>query len=842
MGRAACAACVPCVLVALIAAACHDLPDLGTCGNGIIEEANGEACDDGLDSDTCTPRCELRCTAEPAGEAYVEVATAELPLRDTAAVYCPGARYRCGTDGICRAPSGRFEPPAAALPFDVEGSPVLGDVDNDGLLDLVGTSATNIYIRFASTEGAPLGDAVVQDAPSSDAPFVIFNPRPDDRDPMQAHLRIAVPTEGLALLRSDGERFTSELELPIPVTETFGLVVRDPDPAYGDVAITVERASRTSDIEVQRIEVPSPRGNNAPIVPKVDLPSCGPAAAEPWRTVRIEAVAADRRAFVIVTRRDGPDPAAEPWRVCRYTHAGASWARDEITLAAPAPSTAVLANLDADPCLELAVRGDGPGLSMVDAAGAGCAFLAAALPLPIAEGPADNAALLAAGPIVAGGLDELVLDGGVYRACAGAEDCGGVAPGTFVRAAAPTEARWSAAAVTDLNRDGALDVVAARALRPDVDVVRGGAAPNVYRADTSAPVVDLVAGDFDGDRLGDVAMVERSPMFERIVVLFGTQEAIVAAPRAIASISGALRLNRFSVVRWIPSRRGADGIDDLLVVDEAGELAGLLVGDAARLMTSPRFAPSADGRSFAGVAAGPFADPMGGVEVLALAGERALLYNVLGTEWAGPMDGIPVASMLRAPIANLRDGPGRALAASRGAGERDVVVFSVRGAFTSCAGTAAGEPVELRGIDIDGDGIDEVAVLFEDASGQRSLQMFRSAGCPLEPVLADVLEGCVDVANAGGHLVAICRPPAGAPMSQAARDVFTITSAGGRFERSPAPIAQVDGSGRFLTAGDYDGDGVLDVAIGVHRVSAVGVQLLRQCPAHDTRTCPEPED
>jgi len=31
-------------------AACHDLPDLGSCGNRIVEQANGEACDDGGDS------------------------------------------------------------------------------------------------------------------------------------------------------------------------------------------------------------------------------------------------------------------------------------------------------------------------------------------------------------------------------------------------------------------------------------------------------------------------------------------------------------------------------------------------------------------------------------------------------------------------------------------------------------------------------------------------------------------------------------------------------------------------------------------------------------------------
>jgi hypothetical protein len=40
-----------------------------------------------------------------------------------------------------------------------------------------------------------------------------------------------------------------------------------------------------------------------------------------------------------------------------------------------------------------------------------------------------------------------------------------------------------------------------------------------------------------------------------------------------------------------------------------------------------------------------------------------------------------------------------------------------------------------------------------------------------------------------------------------------------------------------VTAGDFDGDGVLDIAVGVHHGASVGIQLLKQCPAHDVRAC-----
>jgi hypothetical protein len=241
------------------------------------------------------------------------------------------------------------------------------------------------------------------------------------------------------------------------------------------------------------------------------------------------------------------------------------------------------------------------------------------------------------------------------------------------------------------------------------------------------------------------------------------------------------------------------------------------------------------------VAAGAFADPRGGVEVLALAGTRALLYNVLGNQWVGQGIEVPPTVTLAPPIGTLREDAGRARAVARGAGNQ-IVVFSIRGMFTSCTAEAAGPPVEVRGIDIEHDGVDEVAVLFADG-GPRSLQMFRVTGspnCTLEPVLADVLEGCVDVADAGAGLVAICRRPEDGDTGPA-RGIYTLVRRGDGFERSPAgPIAQVPGDGRFLTAGDYDGDGVLDVAVSVHRVDSVGIQLLRQCPRHDTRDCRAP--
>jgi len=814
-------------------AACHDLPDLGSCGNGIVEQANGEACDDHGASATCTATCELVCTSSAVIASYKAVPTA-----DGKTGYCPDLSYRCGLDGICRAPSGKFKPLANPLSFDVAGSPVLGDIDSDGLPDLVGTSPTNIFVRFGSSTGTPLGDVVVQEAPSSDAPYAIFELPVNRPNPMQSGTMIAIPTEGVALLRSDGERFTPQLDLAIPIAgETEGLVVRDPDPTIGDVAIAVQSSSMNSSIAVVRPPI------GLPAIAMQILPPCVGAASQAWRTVDVKA-APDRRSFVVVTVRDNPaQPAAQPWHVCRYTPSGTTWTLADFELAPPAPSSIVLANLDSDPCLELVVRSDGaPGLAMIDAAGATCGFVPAVTPLPVA-GP--GAAVLAAGQVVPGGADELVLADGVYRSCTSTAECGNTAIGTFVRVVAPTQVAWSAAAVADLNGDGSFDVVAAHGGEPDVDVVRGGAVPNVYRASTSDPVTNLVAGDFDGDRLGDVALVESSPPGDRVAVLFGTKDAIVGTPVAMSPFGGRLRIDRVSEIHWIPSTRGSDGIDDLLVLDTGAAAfpgppmgpptgtspsAGLLVGDAARLMTTPRFPTMSNtsGQPLGAVAAGSFGSE--DLEILALTGDQAQLYNVMANDWAPPLD---IGMQLHQPVGALRDGPSRTLGAARGAGDHDVVVFSIRNAFTMCQVTASGTPIELRGIDIDGDGVDEVAVLSEGATDNRTLQLFRSAGCPLTPLLVDALAGCVDVANAGERLIAICR----IDDFPAVRGLYEITSVNGALVRNAKPLALLDGDAHFVTAGDFDGDGVLDIAVGIHRGSETSVQLLQQCPAHDTRAC-----
>jgi hypothetical protein len=133
------------VLAALFVARCAELAALspdGTCGNAILEE--GEECDTfGVDGFRCGPSagfgaCRYLCDLESGAS-------------------CPSGR-RCGIDGLCRSPSGRFAPPLTssfALREELRGLTglELADLDGDRLVDLASLSRTGLDLSFGDRSG-----------------------------------------------------------------------------------------------------------------------------------------------------------------------------------------------------------------------------------------------------------------------------------------------------------------------------------------------------------------------------------------------------------------------------------------------------------------------------------------------------------------------------------------------------------------------------------------------------------------------------------------------------------------------------------------------------------------
>ena len=60
MGRAVAQAQALALVAVVLGPACAELPELGTCGNGVVEASGGEACDRGADP-LCSATCELLC-------------------------------------------------------------------------------------------------------------------------------------------------------------------------------------------------------------------------------------------------------------------------------------------------------------------------------------------------------------------------------------------------------------------------------------------------------------------------------------------------------------------------------------------------------------------------------------------------------------------------------------------------------------------------------------------------------------------------------------------------------------------------------------------------------------
>ncbi len=130
---------VMCTLWVVALAACAELPVLApdTCGNAVRE--GGEDCDLFADERlgqglTCGNQCRYTCTlADPSQP-------------------CPRG-WACGNDGTCRFGLGQYNlTTESPLPLATD-TLLLGDVDADGAVDVVGGSASRLQVRFSQPSG-----------------------------------------------------------------------------------------------------------------------------------------------------------------------------------------------------------------------------------------------------------------------------------------------------------------------------------------------------------------------------------------------------------------------------------------------------------------------------------------------------------------------------------------------------------------------------------------------------------------------------------------------------------------------------------------------------------------
>lgn len=467
-------------LLALLLPGCRDLMSIeatGRCGDGVLEATTGEDCDGHARAPGTT------CGA-PGTEQACRYACADAP--------CP-ADWRCGQDAICRAPSARF---VAAGPSTLDADRVsTGDVDGDGLEDLIIVDSTTITVALADREGRFARQETIPAAVHQGEAWI-----GDIDADGRTDITVAGPTGVRVYL---GRPTGSLTPLPFPTEVLQGLpgairALTLPTPGPDDPALLFAGDATTLRAAVTGL----PLDTTALDAALADASGAPTLAAFPDGTLALAPNGARRGALI----------APRCTRVaCTLDVAATFEAPGDRVFSAYDP---VAADLDADGHPELVVN-----LGPREPEG-----------IAIATGGPQGFGPLTPEPWPLRGVTGCLGCNrpGVIAAAAGADVVDLIGPGGVFRTLAtdplrieplPVDLRghFRAATWVDFNRDGRLDIAALR--RGDqIDLlVNAGDRFLAHGADVADRAERFVIGDFDGDLHPDLAALEAGG---RLAVLF----------------------------------------------------------------------------------------------------------------------------------------------------------------------------------------------------------------------------------------------------------------------------------------------------------------------------------
>jgi hypothetical protein len=543
-------------------AACAELAPLAenVCGNGVLE--TGEDCDTfAAAPSTCSSTCTLLCG--PDGS-------------------CPTGAG-CGGDGVCRFGGGGYE--------EVAGSPwplgayqlAAGDVDGDGRIDVVGTGPSGVTVRFGGAGGrlddhaeVPLALRGLASTGDLNGDGLLDVVAPNDLGTV-AFLGSADRTLGAyPFAPFDASLATGRLHV-VPVHAGTELV--------HDVLLIDDSGlcfMSTCDIALAR--QPLPLGQDAAQllgpVPVAELDASGArdelavtftGATSIWIYESRGITVGERSVQRVDVRR-------------------------ELALPGPAKTGIRFAHLDGDAYVDLMTVVTVGGVDHVAVASGG--LLGFGTPAVDATFDAfDDVCSSTVWPLAVGQLNALsdqVVDFVGDRAVCVGLGLLGFLPVAFPASTLP----WSEATIADFNSDGRLDVAASvdGALGVDFYLGEGRGRFNPAHVATRFPPRGLRAGDFDGDFVTDLAVIEAGRLAgetgDDVSILFGATDGAPRPPAPMARFPYVEDLRPLDV---IVSLSTVDAITDLVVLSREAPTSGAyaggaLLGSGTRRMISPYFA------------------------------------------------------------------------------------------------------------------------------------------------------------------------------------------------------------------------------------------------------------